>query len=193
MRSTCEGDWTAYPQAELNEAWKIVLRNQFHDIIPGSSIAEVYEDCREEYAEAERLAMAAWLQSAGAAAGREKPGGGEGVTVLNGAGWTRSDLVRLESSEAGGRRVPRGANGVWLYVIDIPQFLPRDEYDRWMERYVDHIRSSRLQAGVTEILLPGEVEQRKRQQREAAGVVIPDETWRLLGETAAKLGVSIDV
>ena len=62
-----------------------------------------------------------------------------------------------------------------------------------MERYVDHIRGSRLQAGVTEILLPGEVEQRKRQQRETAGVVIPDETWRLLGETAAKLGVSIDV
>jgi uncharacterized oxidoreductase len=100
--------------------------------------------------------------------------------ILSGSGVARDDL-------------PRGANGVWLYVIDIPQFLPREEYDAWMDRYVAHIRSSRLQAGVTEILLPGEVEQRKRQQREAAGVVIPDETWRLLGETAAKLGVSIDV
>ena len=33
-----------YPQDEINENWKTVLRNQFHDIPPGPSIAEVYED-----------------------------------------------------------------------------------------------------------------------------------------------------
>lgn len=33
-----------YPQEELNVAWKLVCLNQFHDIILGSSIAEVYED-----------------------------------------------------------------------------------------------------------------------------------------------------
>lgn len=38
-----------YPGKELNEVWEIVLRNQFHDILPGSSIREVYEDSREEY------------------------------------------------------------------------------------------------------------------------------------------------
>ncbi|WP_168121208.1 alpha-mannosidase [Paenibacillus sp. HB172176] len=52
------------PSQSLQEAWKIVLRNQFHDIIPGSSIREVYEDCRVEYAEAERLAREVW-QAAG--------------------------------------------------------------------------------------------------------------------------------
>jgi LDH2 family malate/lactate/ureidoglycolate dehydrogenase len=45
---------------------------------------------------------------------------------------------------------------------------------------------------VTEVLVPGEVEQRKRQQREAAGVAIPDETWRQLRETAGKLGVLLE-
>jgi alpha-mannosidase len=33
-----------YPHDELEAAWKTVLLNQFHDIIPGSSIAEVYQD-----------------------------------------------------------------------------------------------------------------------------------------------------
>ena len=32
-----------YPQAELTAAWKTVLFNQFHDILPGSAIREVYE------------------------------------------------------------------------------------------------------------------------------------------------------
>lgn len=38
-----------YPKSELQEAWEVILRNQFHDILPGSSIREVYEDSKEEY------------------------------------------------------------------------------------------------------------------------------------------------
>ncbi|MCD6028747.1 MAG: Alpha-mannosidase [Thermomicrobiales bacterium] len=34
----------AYPHDELEIAWKTLLLNQFHDILPGSSIAEVYQD-----------------------------------------------------------------------------------------------------------------------------------------------------
>ena len=32
-----------YPREELEAAWKILLLNQFHDILPGTSIGEVYE------------------------------------------------------------------------------------------------------------------------------------------------------
>jgi len=39
----------SYPQAELEAAWKLVLLNQFHDIIPGSSVREVYEDSAVDY------------------------------------------------------------------------------------------------------------------------------------------------
>jgi alpha-mannosidase len=39
-----------YPKAELEAAWKLVLLNQFHDIIPGSSVREVYEDSDRDYA-----------------------------------------------------------------------------------------------------------------------------------------------
>lgn len=38
-----------YDQQALVSSWQTVLRNQFHDIIPGSSINEVYEDCHQEY------------------------------------------------------------------------------------------------------------------------------------------------
>lgn len=36
-----------YP--DLQEPWEILMRNQFHDILPGSSIREVYEDSKAEY------------------------------------------------------------------------------------------------------------------------------------------------
>jgi alpha-mannosidase len=40
----------------LGEAWEIVLRNQFHDVLPGTSIAPVYADARAEYDRADALA-----------------------------------------------------------------------------------------------------------------------------------------
>ncbi len=42
----------AYPAEQLEKMWKTVLLNQFHDILPGSSIAEVYEVTKKEYAAA---------------------------------------------------------------------------------------------------------------------------------------------
>ena len=39
----------AYPTEELNRMWEMILTNQFHDILPGSSIKEVYDDSKAEY------------------------------------------------------------------------------------------------------------------------------------------------
>jgi len=36
----------------LRDAWQVVLRNQFHDVLPGTSIRDVYEDVVGEYARA---------------------------------------------------------------------------------------------------------------------------------------------
>ncbi len=38
-----------YPRTELETAWKQVLFNQFHDILPGSSIPEVFEDANQTW------------------------------------------------------------------------------------------------------------------------------------------------
>ncbi|MBL4936216.1 alpha-mannosidase [Clostridium sp. YIM B02515] len=40
-----------YPQDKLNKGWENILLNQFHDILPGSSIKEVYDVTKEEYKE----------------------------------------------------------------------------------------------------------------------------------------------
>ena len=39
----------AYPRARINRGWEVLERNQFHDILPGSSIKEVYEVSQAEY------------------------------------------------------------------------------------------------------------------------------------------------
>lgn len=83
-----------YPQEELDAMWKVVLLNQFHDILPGSSIHEVYEVTKEEYG---RLAD----QLAGMTAERIRAiaGSGEAVTVFNTTGQKRDDIVNLGDLE----------------------------------------------------------------------------------------------
>ncbi|MEK4850721.1 alpha-mannosidase [Paenibacillus sp. FSL H7-0756] len=89
----------AYPAGTIADIWTIVLRNQFHDIIPGSSIREVYEDSRAEYETAERLASEVWRRAA--AAFILPPAAGKAVTVLNSASWARDGLVCLKQGEGG--------------------------------------------------------------------------------------------
>ncbi len=60
-----------YPAAELDALWKTLLLNQFHDILPGSSIKKVHETSEQEYAdsiaECDRLVaeVSAYLENDG--------------------------------------------------------------------------------------------------------------------------------
>jgi alpha-mannosidase len=62
-----------YPRGALTRLWQALCLNQFHDIIPGSSINEVYEDAHRDYAEIERVGEAL-RASALAALGDGSPG-----------------------------------------------------------------------------------------------------------------------
>lgn len=56
-RLVAEGpDAAAKHAPSLDEAWKLLLLQQFHDILPGSSITEVYDDARRDLARIEQLA-----------------------------------------------------------------------------------------------------------------------------------------
>ena len=46
---------TEYPQADINNSWETLLLNQFHDIIPGSSIEEVYKESDKQYAQIRKV------------------------------------------------------------------------------------------------------------------------------------------
>ena len=52
-----------YPRARLNDVWRKVLFNQFHDILPGSSIREGYQSSAEIYGHAFTQAREVILQS----------------------------------------------------------------------------------------------------------------------------------
>ena len=43
------GSGLSYPVNELKENWKLILLNQFHDVLPGSSIHKVYEEVDQIY------------------------------------------------------------------------------------------------------------------------------------------------
>ena len=97
LASLLSAGWSSYPQDRLKSGWIILLRNQFHDIIPGSSIHEVYEDSRLEYEEAQRVGEEIWNRSAEVIASdcsRSE------YAVFNSAPWERTDLVRVPASTA---------------------------------------------------------------------------------------------
>jgi len=85
-----------YPSAEIYEAWKIILLNQFHDIIPGSSIQRVYEEAEASFSKVQEVAGAE-ARSAAEALVRS----GEGLTVFNSLSWPRSVVVPLPTGWQG--------------------------------------------------------------------------------------------
>lgn len=103
-------------QARLNEAWRIVLTNQFHDILPGSSIQEVYEDAARDYRTA-RAAAAEVFARARALLLREEVGC---WTILNGAPWRRSGVVRIPAGTVpfAGRLVDESGTALSTQKVD---------------------------------------------------------------------------
>ncbi|MFL6007089.1 MAG: alpha-mannosidase, partial [Gaiellaceae bacterium] len=59
-----------YPLAELTEAWRLLLFNQFHDTLCGTSIAPAYEDARDQLGHASSLAEAAFNRAVQSISGR---------------------------------------------------------------------------------------------------------------------------
>lgn len=88
-----------YSHENFNNAWKRVLMNQFHDILPGSSINPVYKDARESYKAAHKLARNELASSLEFLAQRiSTDAGAEGIPVLifNPLSWERNGLATVK-------------------------------------------------------------------------------------------------
>ena len=99
-----------YPHAELDAAWRTVLLHQFHDILPGSSIAWVNQET--ERAAAENLAD---LESLVAAAQRALLGPGSTAVGFNAGPFARSGVAALGAGpvdESGFVRATADGDGV---------------------------------------------------------------------------------
>lgn len=82
-------DGKAYPADQLHELWITLARNQFHDVIPGSSITEVYQDSTKQYTESLK-ALAKLITPNVATDGQ--------VSLYNTSGWQQQEWLKLPES-----------------------------------------------------------------------------------------------
>lgn len=86
-----------YPKDTIDKGWDIILLNQFHDIIPGSSIEAVYEQTDIEYAEILSEGEKALKKVAKEIASRmERKKDRQSITVFNTLGYMRDDIVEVK-------------------------------------------------------------------------------------------------
>lgn len=118
-----------YPQKELEESWKLLLLNQFHDVLPGSSIGPVYVDAYEHHNQITRI-----TEDTSDSAMDRIAGGicvkSDSVIVFNTLSFARSAPVVFPYCAQGqiglerdGTVVPAvlQADGTWLFVAqDVP-------------------------------------------------------------------------
>jgi len=123
-----------YEQKRINDAWKIVLLNQFHDIIPGSSIDEVYVESDRQYAEVLKDAGEISETAFNRLAKRiDTRGDGQAVFSFNTLSWDREDIVSVPAeglrkgasyiavdSDGQENPVQIGADGIARFVGRVP-------------------------------------------------------------------------
>ncbi len=119
-----------YNQESLKKAWEIVLFNQFHDILPGSSIREVYFDAKKDYAIAEEIAKKELKNALKSISSKINTNNldGEPVVVFNPSPWKRKDYVKvgLKEGESSCKIYDTKGNQISSQIIDLKEGLPEE-------------------------------------------------------------------
>ncbi|MEG5172842.1 alpha-mannosidase [Microcoleus sp. B3-D7] len=103
LATICTG--AVYPKSELESAWKQILFNQFHDILPGSAIAPVYADANLAFAEVDRTCREILLKSLDALSAQislpnpPQPDA-QPILIFNTLNWSRSEVVAVPLPDA---------------------------------------------------------------------------------------------
>lgn len=102
-----------YPYEELEAIWKAALLNQFHDILPGTSIPWVHRESRDAYADIDRRARRLIDEAAAALSkGKAERGSLVPVGTTGGASW---QIVRsLDDTGGAGTSAARAGAGFVL-------------------------------------------------------------------------------
>ncbi|CAA9425045.1 GH38 [uncultured Microcoleus sp.] len=108
LATICTG--AVYPKSELESAWKQILFNQFHDILPGSAIAQVYADANLAFAEVDRTCreiLSKSLDAISAQISLPSPPGPDAqpILIFNTLNWSRSEVVAVP--------LPDSADSAW--------------------------------------------------------------------------------
>ncbi|MEG4205231.1 alpha-mannosidase [Microcoleus sp. Pol7_A1] len=98
LATICTG--AVYPKSELESAWKQILFNQFHDILPGSAIAQVYADANLGWVGVDRTCGEILLKSLDAISAQislpnpPQPDA-QPILIFNTLNWSRSEVVAV--------------------------------------------------------------------------------------------------
>jgi len=91
-----------YPSKELTECWEKLLLNQFHDVLPGSSIPGVYEDSEKDFKFIFEVTESAISKSIKKIASKvDTTGEGISILVFNSLSWRRDGKVVVPLEELG--------------------------------------------------------------------------------------------
>ncbi|WP_081942751.1 alpha-mannosidase [Myxosarcina sp. GI1] len=98
-KTSCQG-W----QQHLETAWKKVLFNQFHDILPGTSIPEVFTEANKDWETAIEIGentLSAALKAVAECIALPSPPypDGKPLVIFNSLNWKRSEIVEIETSK----------------------------------------------------------------------------------------------
>ena len=84
--------------ADIEQMWRVVMLNQFHDILPGSSITRVYDESRAQYRELLSEVQRAQDKLRQIVFGKINTSGeGQAVVVTNSLSWERTENVFVAS------------------------------------------------------------------------------------------------
>jgi len=84
----------------------------------------------------------------------------------------------------------RHNDGSLYLALNVAAFRPLEEFKAEVTAFARFLKSSRPAHGFTEVLYPGEVEWRTRQERLRSGIPIENETWAEIQELAGSMSVS---
>jgi len=84
---------------------------------------------------------------------------------------------------------PSTQGGFFITVIDIRRFRDYEEYKKDVLHLIGNVKSCPLADGFTEILIPGEIEDREAEKRMSDGIPVEEATWQELIKLAKELNI----
>jgi alpha-mannosidase len=152
-----------YPSTELSECWEKLLLNQFHDVLPGSAISDVYRDSEECFKSIFTALDSVVSKSLKVISSKiDTSGEGRALLVFNPLSWTRDSVAEFPLKDTGeiseiydekGQPIPSQIIEDERKLIFIAEKVPSIGYKEYKAKRTGHVRkklSTELSARETE-------------------------------------------
>ncbi|PZO20029.1 MAG: alpha-mannosidase [Leptolyngbya foveolarum] len=129
----------AYPKADIEIAWKALLFNQFHDILPGTSIPEVFVEANEGWKQVKKIGQRVLDESLDAIASTiQQPSpphlDAKPLIVFNPLTWPRDAVITFDLSEID----PKKRHLDWIIYNSEGQTIPNQDAPELSNKKAPH-------------------------------------------------------